>query len=166
MDQLAGPAVVGSLAAVALLGVVVATVAVLRLRAHRRRTAAIEAGLRAELAAAHEAAVALEQQVARLQESRESYLITGMGAESSAPARPVPDSLVLSATLGEPLVRTLAFGHGLRRALSPEVRDRIRHEVRRETRRSRKQRRREMRQAWREARAEGRFDAGAAGEAR
>jgi hypothetical protein len=60
---------------------------------------------------------------------------------------------VLSATLGEPLVRVVSLGHGVRRALSAESRNRIRFEVRREARRSRKQRRREMKDAWRRERA-------------
>lgn len=63
--------------------------------------------------------------------------------------RPVPDQLVLSATLGEPLVKAAALGHGLRRALSAQARNRIWFEVRREVRRSRKQRRADMKAAYR-----------------
>ncbi|SDR92516.1 hypothetical protein SAMN04488570_0735 [Nocardioides scoriae] len=65
----------------------------------------------------------------------------------------VADRVVLNAALGEPLVKAVALGHGVRRALSAESRNRIRFEVRRETRRARKQRRREMKQAWRDSRA-------------
>jgi hypothetical protein len=64
-------------------------------------------------------------------------------------AAPVPDQLVLSATIGEPLVKAAAFGHGLRRALGAQSRNRIWFEVRREVRRARKQRRQEMRTAYR-----------------
>ena len=64
----------------------------------------------------------------------------------------VSDRVVLNAALGEPLVRAVALGHGVRRALSAETRHRIRFEMRREAKRARKQRRREMRDAWREAR--------------
>ena len=66
----------------------------------------------------------------------------------------MPDRVVLSATLGEPLVRAVALGHGVRRALSAESRNRIRFEMRREVRRARKQRRREMKDAWRRSRTE------------
>lgn len=75
-----------------------------------------------------------------------AYVITDVG--DAEPGVSVPDRLVLSATVGEPLVKAVALSHGLRRALSPEARNRIRFEVRRETRRSRRQRRREMRDAW------------------
>lgn len=68
--------------------------------------------------------------------------------------RLVSNRVLLSATFGEPLVKALAFGHGLRRAASPESRNRIGFEVRREVRRSRKVRRREMREAWRSMRAD------------
>jgi hypothetical protein len=64
------------------------------------------------------------------------------------------DRVVLSATLGEPLVKILAFGHGVRRALSAENRNRIAFEMRREVKRSRKQRRRDLRQARRMVNAE------------
>jgi hypothetical protein len=64
-------------------------------------------------------------------------------------AAPVPDQLVLSATIGEPLVKAAAFGHGLRRALGAQSRNRIWFEVRREVRRARKQRRQDMRTAYR-----------------
>jgi hypothetical protein len=72
---------------------------------------------------------------------------------------------VLSTTLGEPLVRTMAFAHGLARALSPESRNRIWFEVRREVRRARKQRRREVKEALRQVRADQRATDGPAGEA-
>jgi len=53
----------------------------------------------------------------------------------------VPDRLVFSATLGEPLVKVAAFSHGVRRALSAEARNRIWFEMKRETRASRRRRR-------------------------
>lgn len=65
--------------------------------------------------------------------------------------RVVPDQVVLSATLGEPLVRTVSLLHGLRRALSAESRNRIRFAMRQEVRRARKQRRRDMKAAYRDA---------------
>ena len=65
----------------------------------------------------------------------------------------VPDRLVLSATVGEPLVKVAAFGHGLRRALSPESRNRIWFEMRREIRAARKRRRQQLKQYQRDVRA-------------
>jgi cytochrome c-type biogenesis protein CcmH/NrfG len=53
----------------------------------------------------------------------------------------VPDRLVLSATLGEPLLKVAALSHGVRRALSAESRNRIWFEMRREVRASRRRRR-------------------------
>ncbi|GGF36034.1 hypothetical protein GCM10011519_06930 [Marmoricola endophyticus] len=85
------------------------------------------------------------------------YLITRVGEpdlRDEEDQRPtVRDSVVLSATLGEPLVKVVALVHGLRRALSPANRNRIGFEVRQEVRRSRKVRRQEMRVAWREMKA-------------
>jgi len=59
----------------------------------------------------------------------------------------VSQRAVLSATLGEPLVRLAAFGYGVRKALAPETRNRIAFEMRREVKRARKERRREARRA-------------------
>ncbi|MCW2759116.1 MAG: hypothetical protein JWO46_2862 [Nocardioidaceae bacterium] len=81
------------------------------------------------------------------------HVITLLG-EPEEPARVVPDQVVLSATLGEPLVKAIALGHGVRRALGAEARNRIRFEMRREVKRARKGRRREMRVAWRQMRAQ------------
>ena len=84
-----------------------------------------------------------------------AYVITdagnpvGHGGTGSA----VPDRLVLSATVGEPLVKVVAFGHGVRRALAPQARNRIWFEMRREVRAARRRRRRESRDLVREARA-------------
>jgi hypothetical protein len=80
-----------------------------------------------------------------------AYVITDAGER---PEPNVSDAVVLSATVGEPLVKVVAFGHGVRRALSAESRNRIWFEMRREVRRARKQRRREMKDAWRRMQAE------------
>jgi hypothetical protein len=91
------------------------------------------------------------------------YLITDAGISTgprtagdstTGPGATSGDRVVLSATLGEPLLKILAFGHGVRRALSAENRNRIAFEMRREVKRSRKQRRRDLRQARRMANAE------------
>ena len=67
---------------------------------------------------------------------------------------PVPDRLVLSATLGEPLVKVAAFSHGVRRALSAESRNRIWFEMRREVRASRRRRRQLRKRLERDYRAQ------------
>lgn len=137
-----------AVAAVALLAVIVLAFG---LRAERRRTATLLARGHQEQEALRERVDAL---VAARREVREraEFVITTAG--EPAYDAPVPDRLVLSATLGEPLLRAAALAHGLRRALSPESRNRILFEMRREVRRARKQRRQEMRQAWRKARAQ------------
>ena len=73
------------------------------------------------------------------------YVITTAGHPERADLPQVPERAVLSVTLGEPLVKLAAFGYGLRRALSPESRNRIAFEMRREVRRARKARRRAAR---------------------
>lgn len=147
------------------LGVALVAVGVLLVLLLRGRAAT-----RAEVAAARTDAAALREQVdglaARL-DAREArspldddgapaYVITDAGSVAApdlAEHRPmVSDRVVLNAALGEPLVRAVALGHGVRRALRAETRHRIRFEMRREAKRARKQRRREMRDAWREAR--------------
>ncbi len=153
---------IGSAAAVllALSGVVVLVLRSLA-RSRRRLDAALRetADLRGRL---EELAVRLEQQTARpevhdaLARDEASYVITDAGR----PEPTVPDRVVLTATLGEPLVKAVSFGHGVRRALSAESRNRIRFEMRREVRRARKQRRREMKDAWRRMQADERARGG------
>lgn len=150
-------------AVVALL--VVALVVLLR---RRNRT---RADLEAMLEAAHRESDDLR---ARLQEltglvtltsdqrpaERETYLITdagdlprGLSVPQEEPVA-VPDRLVLTATVGVPLVKAAALGHGLRRALSAESRNRIWFEMRREVRASRKRRRQLLKQYQRQIRAD------------
>ena len=71
------------------------------------------------------------------------YLITSAGATTEA----VANRVVLSATVGEPLVKLVALGHGVRRALAAPVRNRIAFEMKREVKRARKQRKRDLREA-------------------
>jgi hypothetical protein len=86
-----------------------------------------------------------------------AWVITHVGEPevdgSALDDRRVPDRLVLSATLGEPLVKVAAFSHGVRRALSPESRNRIWFEMKRETRASRRRRRQLRKRLEREYRA-------------
>jgi hypothetical protein len=78
----------------------------------------------------------------------------GLDAEDASDGVVVPDRLVLSATLGEPLVKVAAFSHGVRRALSAESRNRIWFEMRREVRASRRRRRQLRKRLEREYRAQ------------
>ena len=139
--------------AVVLLFVVVLAV-LLRSRAESRRALAAAAAETDELRRR------LDDLTERLERATESdraraaeaaYVITDAG--ETRPEPNVPDRLVLSATVGEPLVKAVSFGHGLRRALSAESRNRIWFEMRREVRASRRRRRREMKDFVRQARA-------------
>lgn len=93
-----------------------------------------------------------------------AFLITDAGQGPAEVPEPVavPDRLVLSATVGAPLVKVAALGHGVRRALSAESRNRIWFEMRREVRAARKRRKRAVREYLRETRAEERAQEGLA----
>lgn len=88
---------------------------------------------------------------------RPDYVITAVGREiavpdATDPARElehrVADSRQFAAiALGESLARVAVIGHGLRRALSPEARNRAAFAAKQEVRRSRKHRRDEIRAA-------------------
>jgi hypothetical protein len=138
-----------------------------------RRRYRSRADLEAMLAAAHreidDLRMRLDAATARLapEAPRDTveYLITDVGTapalfeagalpEPSGPPIEVPDRLVLTATVGAPLVRAAAFAHGVRRALSAESRNRIRFEMRREVRAARKRRRRLVRDHLRQVRAQ------------
>jgi hypothetical protein len=152
-------------AAVVAVAVVLALMLVLR---RDRRLRSAEAALVAELAAARAESADLHERLAELERTAgraglevpsAEFVITDVGRQLDVPVQPhergrVPDRLVLSATLGEPLVRTVALAHGVRRALSAESRNRIRFAMRQELRRTRRRRRREMKTAWRRMQAE------------
>jgi len=86
-------------------------------------------------------------------EVRPDYVITTAGDPEALDPVPIEAGRFVSIAAGESLVRLLALGHGLRRALSAENRNRIAFEMRREVRRSRKQRRRDLKTARRTLRA-------------
>lgn len=147
------PVLIGCAAAVLLVLAGLLAV-VLRSRAESRRALAAAV---AETEALRRRLDSLAEQLERahlteLERAEAAYVITDAGQTRPEPT--VPDRLVLSATVGEPLVKVVSFGYGVRRALSAESRNRIWFEMSREVRRSRKQRRREMKEAWRRARAE------------
>jgi hypothetical protein len=145
------------LAAAALLGVaVLCVVLVVALRSERRRTTALLTRL-TELADPGVPAAGVGPAAPPMSSAAAvaEFVITDLGvSRGPVDAIMVTDRVVLSAALGEPLVRGLALAHGLRRALSAESRNRIRFEVRREVRRSRRRRKQEMKEAWRQVRAE------------
>lgn len=76
------------------------------------------------------------------------------GAAAAVPvARPIDGRLFTDIVARETVVKAAGWTHGLRRALSPETRNRIRFAVRQETRVAGRERRAEMKQALREFRA-------------
>ena len=172
------PALIVTLAAVAVV-VAAGAVALRGSRRERRR-------LTAQVEAAHADVDALRERVEELsrrladadpatatgREARE-FVITSLpdgslrGTLAAAPEDesgddPATTSLsagqFASVALGESLVRVLSFGYGVRRALSAENRNRIRFEMRREVKRSRRQRRRDLKEAKRHLRADQRAD--------
>ena len=83
------------------------------------------------------------------------YVVTVLGHEHdhvpvSEPAPVVAPAVFADIVLRETVVQSASLLHGLRRALSPEVRNRIRFEMGREVKRSRKERRAESREALRQ----------------
>lgn len=158
-NELAVPAwlaVATVLALVALLGAVVAlTLSLRRVRRETERLLAATARdaeeLRVQLADLDEA---LKRQAAMATASNlpdrvpvavvddREYLITDLhrGRGPQVPARIVPAPVFADILLRESVIKTAALAAGIRRALSPEIRNRIRFEMKREVKRSRKDR--------------------------
>ena len=109
------------------------------------------AGIEAELRAREDRPAPGERHPVAVVDERE-YVITDLGAEQGprVPARVVPAPMFADIVLRESVIKTAALAAGLRRALSPEVRNRIRFEMKREVKRSRKQRRLMLKQARRD----------------
>jgi hypothetical protein len=78
------------------------------------------------------------------------FVITRVGEAEAEPAPTVAPPVFADQLLKETDVQTASLFQGLRRALSPETRNRIRFQMRQEVKRSRKQRRAEMREVRRE----------------
>jgi hypothetical protein len=145
-----------ALAALALVALVLVA-ALARLRA--RTTRSLDEA-RAESAALRERLDRLEQErqaprpPVRVEERE--YTITHLGQERAEhPATQEQPATLERAVfadllLRESVIRLGSLGHGVRRALAPEARNRIRFEMRREVKRARKQRRAEQREAYRE----------------
>jgi hypothetical protein len=151
MDPALWAALGGTGALLLVVAVATATAMTRRRGIHPREQAALAAAradvealrvrveeLSAELAAARGAAAVTSTPT--------EYVITTAGSGVEGGEVPVlPERAVLSVTFGEPLVKLAALGYGLRRALSPESRNRIAFAMRREVKRARKARRRTVR---------------------
>ncbi len=136
------------------------------------RRSAARAGT--ELAAARAEAQALADRLALVEESlargltstrddTQSYVITHLGddgpdAEGTPVAGRIDGKLFADIVARESVLKAAGLAHGLRRALAPEVRNRIRFEMSREVKRARKQRRADLKAALREFRARERAD--------
>ncbi|TWG93527.1 hypothetical protein L615_006100000120 [Nocardioides sp. J9] len=157
------------LAVVTLLGLLALVVAVLglglSLRRSRRHTEELLAAAATDAEALREQLAGLEQQVrtrTTAVETRErvpvavvddrEYLITDLGKARGpkVPAPVVPAPQFADILLRESVIKTASLAAGLRRALSPEVRNRIRFEMKREVKRARKQRKLMLRAARRD----------------
>lgn len=127
---------------------------VLALRARRRAERA-----EALVAALVERVSLLESPVrtAPVVDRADTFVITRMDSDDREIERPIAQDidgrLFADIVARETVVKAASWTHGLRRALSPENRNRIRFEVRQETRRAARDRRSEAKQALREYRA-------------
>lgn len=147
------------LAATACLALLVALFSLGLARRADRRAADLASPLDGHLHEQPAAAPAAEESA---EPTSDTYVITGLGDEPEPATRgthQAPGSQRIDGRLfadivaRETVVKAASWGHGLRRALSPEVRNRIRFETRQQTRQSRKDRKVEMREALREYRA-------------
>jgi hypothetical protein len=151
------PGLLTVLAAAAILVVAVLCALLVGAVRRRRRLEDSLAASREELVAVQRRLDALARQVAppapRVRTDETEYVITTAGspttdevAVSAPPVQQLTARQFASVALGESLVTVFSFGYGVRRALSPENRNRIAFEMRREVRRARKQRRRELKE--------------------
>ena len=151
-----GWAVVAAAAAVLVLLVLLLALGIVgaRGRSRMRRDLAVA---RAEVDALRGRVEAVEQRLVAgdstpSERAAEEYVITRVGDPAVQPepadrSVPVPASLFADLVLRESVVQAASLAAGLRRAVSPETRNRVRFEVKREVRRSRKQRRADSRAA-------------------
>jgi hypothetical protein len=144
------------------------SLALLVLVLRQRRAAALA---RTELTAARAEAQALADRLDLVEESLargidrgddpQSYVITHLG-DDVPDATPVvgriDGKLFADIVARESVIKAAGLVHGLRRALTPETRNRIRFEMSREVKRARKQRRADLKAALREFRARERAD--------
>jgi hypothetical protein len=143
--ELLVPVVAGAAAVLALLCLSLA----LLVRRERSRTSAALAEARTEAAELRARLDALVLRLERPEKEPDEFVITRVGEVRDEPA-PAParihGRLFADIVLRESVVKAASLGHGVRRALAPETRNRIRFEMRREVRRARKQRRAELKE--------------------
>ncbi len=166
-SSMPGWALVATLTAVGVLVLISLVAVLLALRARRaarrrlEEAEASEAELRERLEALEKRLTPPEQVGRRRRRdvAEREYVITSLG-EDGEPAeveqvvqRTLTAPAFADAVFRETVVHGAALVHGVRRALSPEVRFKIRYEMHREVKRSRKDRKSEMREALREYRA-------------
>ncbi|SFI72854.1 hypothetical protein SAMN05216561_11269 [Nocardioides psychrotolerans] len=140
----------------------------------RRRAVAERAEALAGTAALQERLDALERRLATPPASASAvedrnYVITRIGSDDEEsdrlPATRVDGPLFADLVLRESVVQAASLVAGLRRALAPEIRNRIRFEMKREVKRARKQRRADLRGArrdWEARQRAGTLDEGSA----
>ena len=147
----------------ALVLALVATVVAARARRRSVQAAALAASLAERVALLESPAADAPRVVDDPDEG--TYVITHLDADHRL-TEPVPVAVDIDGRLfadivaRETVVKAASWTAGLRRALSPESRNRIRFQVRQETRRAGRERRAETKQALREFRARGRAAAG------
>jgi hypothetical protein len=85
----------------------------------------------------------------------EEYVITRIGTDQDdlEPVDPPDARLFADIVLRETVVKAASFAHGVRRGLSPEIRNKMWFEMRREVKRARKQRRADLKEAQRDWKA-------------
>ena len=138
--------------------VVLALVLFAVLMRDRSRVRAELAATRAEAAELRSRIDALAVQIAASRREPEEFVITHLGdtdpeldpVDSLPGDGRIDGKLFADLVLRETVVKAAALGHGVRRAMAPETRNRIRFEIKREVRRSRKARKEETRQVRRE----------------
>jgi hypothetical protein len=157
-------------AALALVAVLALAVLAVLLR-DRSQVRAELAATRAEAAELWARVDALAVQIVASRREPEEFVITHLGEDGFEPfetgahrppegptgARPhgpedqrIDGKLFADLVLRETAVKAAALGHGVRRAMAPEARNRIRFEIKREIKRSRRDRRAETKQVRRE----------------
>ncbi|MPZ60186.1 MAG: hypothetical protein GEU93_02585 [Propionibacteriales bacterium] len=92
---------------------------------------------RAEVRILHDEMASLNERRAEIAPAPEAaeYVIT---TDDPGESTPVPNRAVVSATVGEPLIKVAAFAYGVRRALREEKRAYIAYQMRREFKRRRR----------------------------
>lgn len=165
MPQLAVPDWLAVATLLALVGLAVAVALLARsLRTSREHTEELLAAAAGDAEALRDQLTGLEEQLRASVAERTAervpvakvddreYVITDLGEDRGpkVPARVVPAPQFADILLRESVIKTAALAAGLRRALAPEIRNRIRFEMKREVKRSRKERKLMLRAARRD----------------